>query len=114
MAEPAASAAMLPTHHGLFFYLLILTSEAHQDAVGYDEDGEGDGEAAVAGCVQGRHCRAEDDQFDPQPYERHGHRGAGRREQPPENRRDKRCTDPQRRLGDRPAASPHAPVTQRD
>jgi hypothetical protein len=57
-------------------------SEAHQDAVGNDEDGEGDGEAAVAGSVQGRHCRAEDDQFDPQPYERHGHRGARCREQP--------------------------------
>ena len=68
MAETAASAALPPIHRGLFFYLLILTSEAHQDAVGDDKDGEGDGEAAVAGGLQGRHCRAEDDQFDPQPY----------------------------------------------
>src|SRR5215203_7238758 len=91
--------------------LFVLLSAAHQNAID-DEDGKGDGKAAVASSIQGRDGRAEDDQLDPQPYKWHGHRGAGRREQPPEHSREKRRTEPQRRLGDWATACPHAPVTE--
>src|SRR5215211_672273 len=92
--------------------LFVMLSEAHQNAVDDDEDGKGDCKAAVANSIQGRDGRAEDDQLDPQPYKWHGHRGAGRREQPPEHSREKRRTEPQRRLGDWATACPHAPVTE--
>lgn len=43
----------------------------------------------MAGRVQGHRGRAEDEQFYSQPDERQRHRGARRREQSPEDRREK-------------------------
>src|SRR5215204_4183903 len=47
--------------------LFVLLSAAHQNAIDDDEDGKGDGKAAVASSIQGRDGRAEDDQLDPSP-----------------------------------------------
>jgi hypothetical protein len=90
-----------------------LQSEPYQGTVGDDDDGEDDGEGAVARGVQGQDRRTEDDELHPQPYERHRHRGARRREQAPEDRRKERCTEPERCLRDQPVADRHPPVTER-
>src|SRR5215211_1233903 len=93
--------------------LPLSPSEAQQDNICDDEDGEGQGKRVTAGGVQSCRGRAEDQQLHPPAGQRDRQRGAGRRKQSPQDRRQERGADPQRGLGGRPAGRPQAPVAQR-